>query len=301
MDPIPPATFYGNLMSTPGSDAMIDPVLLGNTTNVSYPPSTTVSALPVAPPLRSTLESMGSTARKGPEEFSLKDLEQLLCVVIDINPYGTAQQDRINPGMGGSKSKQLLSLNAQELTYMHPGKGGKKTSVCSPLGGELGRDPLAFALLSGKLDAIQHLKQIAKDTCEEEREQAKEGEKASQAAGESLRLGMMTGRQGHTKRACRPASSNSDSGKENHTRLSPRTPESGCVGSKQTHLTSLSHANTSKEIAKMDWVLEMHDCVIQMQERTSNMLLDRLRQGLLNVKDVNLRTLYHKGTAEIDQ
>ncbi|KAF8531720.1 hypothetical protein JB92DRAFT_2847806, partial [Gautieria morchelliformis] len=74
-------------MSTPGSDAMVDPVLLGNTTNASRPPSTAMSAPPVAPPLRSTMESTDSTARKGREEFSLKDLEQLLRAVIDINPY----------------------------------------------------------------------------------------------------------------------------------------------------------------------------------------------------------------------
>ncbi|KAF8472427.1 hypothetical protein JB92DRAFT_3134893 [Gautieria morchelliformis] len=207
MDPIPPATFYGNLMSTPGSDAMIDPMLLGNTTNVSRPPSTAVSAPPVAPPLRSTLESTDSTARKGCEEFSLKDLEQLLRAVIDINPY-MAPHNKISEWW-----KQV--------------------------------ERLQFALhWEGSWDMV-------KDTHEEEREQAKEGEKASQAAGESLRLRMMTGHRGHTKRARRPASSNSDSGKENHPRLSPSTPESGSVGSKQMRLTSLSHANTSEEIAKM--------------------------------------------------
>ncbi|KAF8523229.1 hypothetical protein JB92DRAFT_3094086 [Gautieria morchelliformis] len=104
MDPIPPATFYGNLMSTPDSDAMIDPVLLGNTTNASRPPSTAMSAPPVAPPLRSTLESTDSMAWKVREEFSLKDLEQLLRAVIDINPY-MAPRNKI-----GEQWKQVARL-----------------------------------------------------------------------------------------------------------------------------------------------------------------------------------------------
>jgi hypothetical protein len=54
-----------------------------------------------------------------------------------------------------------------------PQKGGG-TSPHSPLGRELGCDPLAFASLSGKLDAIQHLKREAKKTRDEEREQTKE-------------------------------------------------------------------------------------------------------------------------------
>ncbi|KAF8530828.1 hypothetical protein JB92DRAFT_3092610 [Gautieria morchelliformis] len=180
MDPIPPATFYGNLMSTPGSDAMIDPMLLGNTTNVSRPPSTAVSAPPVAPPLRSTVESMDSTAWKGHEEFSLKDLEPA-CGHRHQPVHGAAQQDRLVQDQGHCLNRDVDTLKNKVGSMLAWVEGGKKTSVHSPLGRELGRDSLVFASLSGKLDVIQHLKQMAKDTREEEREKAKEYSHACRA------------------------------------------------------------------------------------------------------------------------
>lgn len=54
------------------------------------------------------------------------------------------------------------------------GKGGKTKTVRSPLGREWERDPISFAALSGKLDAVAHLKQEALETKEESKEQAKE-------------------------------------------------------------------------------------------------------------------------------
>jgi hypothetical protein len=183
-------------------EPQINPVLLCDSTNVLRPPSTATSSQPVAPPSRPPLGLMVSKAQKTREEFSTKHLEHLLHAVIDVNPYmapcskvgdqwkavAKMVQDKglcWNQEAETLKNKVtsllawvelthiLYSMIVQELTDM-PLEGGNKTSPHSPLGRELGHDPLAFASLSGKLDAIQHLKREVKETCDEERDQTKE-------------------------------------------------------------------------------------------------------------------------------
>ncbi|KAF8512969.1 hypothetical protein JB92DRAFT_2925505, partial [Gautieria morchelliformis] len=64
MHPIPPATFSSVPVSAPGLEAVVDPALIGDAANTLCPPGTATSALPLASPSRSTLDSMASKVRK---------------------------------------------------------------------------------------------------------------------------------------------------------------------------------------------------------------------------------------------
>ncbi|KAF8481368.1 hypothetical protein JB92DRAFT_3039218 [Gautieria morchelliformis] len=68
--------------------------------------------------------------------------------------------------------------------------GGTKTPQ-SALGKEWERDPALFALVSGKLDAVQHLKLEAKGTKEDQKEHEKQAQNTAKDAGESMRDAMV--------------------------------------------------------------------------------------------------------------
>ncbi|KAF8469351.1 hypothetical protein JB92DRAFT_2838476 [Gautieria morchelliformis] len=185
--------------------------------------------------------------------------------------------------------------------WMEPGQakvikhGGKQKKAWSPLGRELDGDPEGFTALSGKLDAVQHLKLQAKETRKDQREHVKEAQNRLRVAGEILGASMMHGHKHTTTKRMLPStpSSDSESTKENTTVDSQA--DSSSETSKRTRLTSLSRVarlmekNDEREDRKEQKMeqfhaklLERHDRVIDIQERTSTALLEILRQGLLN-------------------
>ncbi|KAF8481376.1 hypothetical protein JB92DRAFT_3132903 [Gautieria morchelliformis] len=107
MQPIPPAVFY-NTPSTlitsqaGGIEERLGPALFSNFTNTPHPLAvalslvTSVAAPPSTPDkssnagLDTSSKGLGSqpiSSRNAREAFSLPDLDQLLCAVIEINPY----------------------------------------------------------------------------------------------------------------------------------------------------------------------------------------------------------------------
>ncbi|KAF8491951.1 hypothetical protein JB92DRAFT_3128151 [Gautieria morchelliformis] len=194
MHPIPPATFSSVPISAPGLEAVVDPALLGNATNTSCPSGTAASALPLASPLRSTLDSMASKARKFCEEFSTKE---------------THEEEK-----KGAKEVQ----NALEATK-------KRSRSLSDLDSDSGSS--TSALESGSVTSsvicVNMSREIARMVQIMERHEGREASKEEEL--KEFRMSLL---------------------------------------------------------ARHDWVIEMQDRVVQMQEHTSNALLDILRQGLLN-------------------
>ncbi|KAF8498814.1 hypothetical protein JB92DRAFT_3146496 [Gautieria morchelliformis] len=174
MDPIPPLSFYGLL-----ADAVIDPMLLKDTANQSQPSSTPTSAYPSTPP-SSDEPPLVPKACKTREEFTTRDL---LATVLAVNLY---MAPRMKIELGGGH------LEEQGVLYAYMVEGGGD-SAWSPLGRVLEQDPVTFAGLCGKLDAVQHLKIQAKDTLEELKENTKEAQNVSRTAGELIRMNMMKG------------------------------------------------------------------------------------------------------------
>ncbi|KAF8519926.1 hypothetical protein JB92DRAFT_2828266 [Gautieria morchelliformis] len=302
MLPVPPSSFYGPrteslTLSTPS--AVIDPVLLAANIRVPAPPI-----------IHGSATSLGETGaghpikmHKSREEFTSRDLEHLLGAVIDINPF-MAPRSKI-----GDRWKEVTEIvqakwfcqNREPETLKNKVSsllgwvevwGGKKEKARSPLGKELDSDPAGFAALSGKLDAIQHLKIQAKDMREDQKAHAKEAQNRLRAAGEILRASMMHGHKPMATKRTRPSTPSSDgeSTKENSPVDSPL--DSGGEMSKRTRLTSVARlmekndAREDRKEQKMEEfhasLLERHDRAIDIQERMSTALLDILRQGLLN-------------------
>ncbi|KAF8526811.1 hypothetical protein JB92DRAFT_3108045 [Gautieria morchelliformis] len=165
---------------------------------------------------------------------------------------------------------------------------GKQKKARSPLGRELDGDPAGFAALSGKLDAIQHLKLQAKETRKDQREHAKEAQNRLRVAGEILHASMMHGHKHTTTKRTRPSTplSDGESTKEN-TPVDSQVDSSGET-SKRT-VARLMEKNDEREDRKEQKMeqfhaklLERHDRVIVIQERMSTALLEILRQGRLN-------------------
>ncbi|KAF8530644.1 hypothetical protein JB92DRAFT_3106255 [Gautieria morchelliformis] len=131
-----------------------------------------------------------------------------------------------------------------------------------------------------------------------------EAQNRLRAAGEILCAPMMHGHKPMAMKRTHPSTPSSDgeSTKENSPVDSPL--ESGGEMSKRTRLTSVSHVHSRRDMAKVAWLmeknnaredrkeqkmeefhvslLERHDRAIDIQEWTSTVLLDILRQGLLN-------------------
>ncbi|KAF8530643.1 hypothetical protein JB92DRAFT_3106254 [Gautieria morchelliformis] len=182
MLPVPTSSFYGPrtkapTLSTP--PAVIDPVLLAADIRVPAPPI-----------IHGSATSLGETGagqpikmRKSHEEFTSRDLEHLLGTVIDINPFMAPRSkigDRwkevteIVQAKGFCQNREPETLKNKASSLLGWVEGGKKQKARSPLGKELDSDPAGFTALSGKLDAIQHLKIQAKDMREDQKAHAKE-------------------------------------------------------------------------------------------------------------------------------
>ncbi|KAF8532578.1 hypothetical protein JB92DRAFT_3103679 [Gautieria morchelliformis] len=89
---------------------------------------------------------------------------------------------------------------------------GKKKRAPLLCGREFNSDPPGFAVLSGKLDAIQHLKLQVKEIREDQKEHAKETQNQLWAAGEILHGPMMHGHKHMTPKRTHPSTTLSDGG-----------------------------------------------------------------------------------------
>ncbi|KAF8497692.1 hypothetical protein JB92DRAFT_3146622 [Gautieria morchelliformis] len=303
MDPIPPSSFYGLL-----ADAVIDPVLLKDTANQSRPSSTPTSAHPSTPPSSNELPLVPK-ARKTREEFTMRDLDHLLATVLAVNPYmaprmkigekwreiATLVQEK-----GFCQNREVDTLKNKVSSMLTWVEGGKKHSARSPLGRVLEQDPVTFAGLCGKLDAVQHLKIQARDTLEELKEHTKEAQNVSRTSGESMRMNMM---KGHAKAKRTRSSRADDSGKENQVDEDNEPGVSSTESNKRTRLTSVSRVHGARETARVARILEKseereeqrekametfhasllerQDRALAIQERTATALLDIIREGLL--------------------
>ncbi|KAF8526787.1 hypothetical protein JB92DRAFT_3224854 [Gautieria morchelliformis] len=158
---------------------------------------------------------------------------------------------------------------------------GKQKKARSPLGRELDGDPAGFTALSGKLDVIQHLKLQAKETRKDKREHAKEAQNRLRVAGEILRASMMHGHKHTTTKRTRPSTPLSDARWIPAVKR-PRGRDSPVVA----RLMEKNDEREDRKEQKMEQfhakLLERHDRVIDIQEQTSTVLLEILRQGQLN-------------------
>ncbi|KAF8507985.1 hypothetical protein JB92DRAFT_2955720 [Gautieria morchelliformis] len=212
MQPIPPAVFY-NTPSTPiasqagGIEERLSPTLFSNSTNAPHPPAvalslvTSVTAPPSTPDESSNtgldasgvLGSQPIYSRKAHEAFSLRDLDQLLRAVIEVNPYMAPWAKLGEHWKEVARRVQewpdtLKNKVASLLAWV---EGGEKKTPRSALGKEWERDPALFASLSGKLDAMQHLKLEAKGTREEQKECEKQAQNVAKDVGETMRDAMV--------------------------------------------------------------------------------------------------------------
>ncbi|KAF8484173.1 hypothetical protein JB92DRAFT_3030797 [Gautieria morchelliformis] len=325
MQPIPPAVFY----NTPSTPIALSPALFSNSTNAPHPPAvalslvTSVAAPPSTPDESSNtgldasgvLGSQPISSHKAREAFSLHDLDQLLCAVIEVNPYmgpraklGEHWKEvaRRMQESGSCLNREPDTLKNKVASLLAWVEGGKKKTPRSALGKEWERDPALFASLSGKLDAMQHLELEAKGTREEQKEREKQVQNAAKNAGETMRDAMKRGRS--------PSRSVGISEKENDgSQLASisrtDTCESfgrkrSCVGGRRRTETTrlvelleearaetrkmreedrkLHEAEREEERKARQALLEETRHANDQQERTSTVLLDILRQGLLN-------------------
>ncbi|KAF8517097.1 hypothetical protein JB92DRAFT_2907187 [Gautieria morchelliformis] len=261
MQPIPPAVFY-NTPSTPitsqagGIEERLSPALFSNSTNAT-PDESSNTGLDAS----GVLGSQPISSRKARDAFSLHDLNQLLHVVIEVNPY-MAQWAKLGEHWkevarrvqesGSSLNREPDTLKNKVASLLTWVEGGKKKTPRSALGKEWERDPALFASLSGKLDAVQHLKLEAKGTREEQKEHEKQVQNAAKDAGEAMRDAMLLEEARAETRKMR---------EEDH---------------------KLREAEREEERKARQALLEETRRENDQQERTSTALLDILRQGLLN-------------------
>ncbi|KAF8492260.1 hypothetical protein JB92DRAFT_2835457 [Gautieria morchelliformis] len=258
MDPIPPSSFYGL-----PADTVIDPMLLKDTANQSRPSSTPTSAHPSTPP-SSNEPPLVPKARKMREEFTTRDLDHLLAAMLAVNLY-MAPHIKIVAMLvqekGFCQNREVDTLKNKVSSMLTWVEGGKKNSARSPLGRVLEQDPVTFAGLCGKLDAVQHLKIQAKDTLEEQKEHTKEVDEDNE-----------------------PGVSSTESNKR--TQLTSVS----CVhGVRETarvaRILEQSEEREARREKAMETfhasLLERQDRALAIQERTATALLDILREGLL--------------------
>ncbi|KAF8510403.1 hypothetical protein JB92DRAFT_2940616 [Gautieria morchelliformis] len=324
MQPIPSAVFY-NTPSTPiasqagGIEERLSSALFSNSTNAPHPPAVALSLVTSSSntglDASGVLGSQPISSRKVREAFSLHDLDQLLRAVIEVNPYMAPRAKlgehwkevaRRVQESGSCLNRELDTLKNKVASLLTWVEGGKKKTPWSALGKEWERDPALFTSLSGKLDAVQHLKLEAKGTREEQKECEKQVQNAAKDVGETMRDAMKRGRS--------PSPSVGISEKENDgsqlasisgtdTRESFGRKRSCVGGRRRTETTRLvelleeAHAETRKmreedrklreaereeERKARQALLEETRRANDQQERTSTALLDILRQGLLN-------------------
>ncbi|KAF8479965.1 hypothetical protein JB92DRAFT_3041943 [Gautieria morchelliformis] len=271
MQPIPPAVFY-NTPSTPttsqagGIEERLGPALFSNSTNAPHPPAvapslvTSVTAPPSTPDessnnrLDTSSKGLGSqpiSSRKAREAFSLHDLDQLLRAVIEVNPYMAPQVARRVQESGCCLNRESDTLKNQVESLLTWVEGGEKKTPRSALGKEWERDPALFASLSGKLDAMQHLKLEAKGTKEEQKEREKQVQNAAKDV-EARKMREEDRQMREADRKMREAD------------------------------REMREAQLEEERKARQALLEETRRANDQQERTSTALLDILRQGLLN-------------------
>ncbi|KAF8483248.1 hypothetical protein JB92DRAFT_3031987 [Gautieria morchelliformis] len=251
MQPIPPAVFY----NTPSTPIALSPALFSNSTNTPHPPAvalsliTSVAAPPSTPDESSNtgldasgvLGSQPVSSRKVREAFSLHDLDQLLCAVIEVNPY-MAPWAKL-----GEHWKEVARHVQESRSCLNREPDTLKNKVASLLAWVevVGAHPALFASLSGKLDAVQHLKLEVKGTREEQKEREKQVQNAAKDEGETMRDAMLL--------------------------------EEACAETRK-----MRGAEREEERKAHQVLLEETRCENDQQERTSTALLDILWQGLLN-------------------
>ncbi|KAF8532163.1 hypothetical protein JB92DRAFT_3104256 [Gautieria morchelliformis] len=147
--------------------------------------------MPAPPIIHGSATSLGEAGagqpikmHKSREEFTSRVLEHLLGAVININLFMVScskigdrwkEVTMIVQARGFFQNREPETLKNKVSSLLAWVKdGGKKKKAQSPLGKELDSDLSSFAALSGKLDAIQHLKIQAKDMHEDQKAHAKE-------------------------------------------------------------------------------------------------------------------------------
>ncbi|KAF8480624.1 hypothetical protein JB92DRAFT_2837596 [Gautieria morchelliformis] len=161
-----------------GIEERLSPALFSNSTNAPHPPAVALSLVTsVTAPPRTPDES--SNTRLDASAFSLRDLDQLLHAVIEVNPY-MAPRAKL-----GEHWKEVARRVQESGSCLNREPDTLKNKVASLL---------AWVELSGKLDAVQHLKLEAKGTREEEKEREKQAQNTVKDVGETMRDAMAEAR-----------------------------------------------------------------------------------------------------------
>ncbi|KAF8586477.1 hypothetical protein K439DRAFT_1615161 [Ramaria rubella] len=211
-------------------------------------PSTVPSAIPPVPTTKSKNAKMGTQAC---EDFPIQDLDQLLCVVIQVNPYLAAHKwvgekwrevMRVVQEGGFCQGRDADTLKNKVVSLLQWVENSSQVLSRTALRHEAASDPATFASLSGHLDKVASMRREAKDLSDNQREGDKKEKDADRVAGEELRAAMMNTQHGKTKCMCCNGSP-SPSNKEN---------TSG-VPSVQAESTSDSHSSevTSSKCARI--------------------------------------------------
>ncbi|KAF8516087.1 hypothetical protein JB92DRAFT_2829414 [Gautieria morchelliformis] len=245
MLPVPASSFYGpwtESLTPLTPPAVIDPVLLAGDTHVA--------ALIISGPEHPWME---------PGQAKVIKHE----VMRIVQPKGFCQNRE--PDTLKNKVSSLLAWL----------EGGKQKKARSPLGRELDSNLAGFAALSRKLDAIQHLKLQAKETCEDQKEHVKEAQNWLRAAGEILHVSMMHGHKHMTTKRTWPSTPSSDARRIPVVKR-PRGRDSPVVA----RLMEKNDERKDRKEQKMEQfhvsLLERHNRAIDIQEWTSTALLEIL-------------------------
>ncbi|KAF8589133.1 hypothetical protein K439DRAFT_1613023 [Ramaria rubella] len=159
-------------VSVTSDGARPPPSTITDATNASNIPSNIATKAALSPP---TFKPVKSKARKPHAEFSMHDLDQLLCTVIKVDPY-MAPHSQI-----GSRWKDVTNcvqaaryclgwdhetLKNKAMTLLSWVEGGKAKKSHSPLGRKAEENKVLAASLSGKLNSVAAKKQLTKETKE---------------------------------------------------------------------------------------------------------------------------------------
>ncbi|KAF8589135.1 hypothetical protein K439DRAFT_1613025 [Ramaria rubella] len=190
------------------SSDILSPVT-SNITNVLKPTSTTVTKA------HSPKGGKTKPKRKVCEEFSMNDLDQLLRVVIEVDPYMAPHKQVGERWREVTKCVQAAgyclghdhdTLKNKVAVLLAWVEGGKPQQGCYPLGCEVEEDEVVVVSLSGKLDSVAGKKLLAKETKEANKVEKADANECDKIAGENMHVAMMHGMQKGPEKIANPSS-----------------------------------------------------------------------------------------------
>ncbi|KAF8584777.1 hypothetical protein K439DRAFT_1616498 [Ramaria rubella] len=224
------------------------PLATHSDSSESLPGLTPSGALSAIPPALTTKTKNGKMVTQAHEDFPIQVLNQLLCMVIQVNPYlvvhkwvGEKWQEVmwvVQEG-GFCKGRDADTLKNKVASLLQWVENSSQVSSCMALGHEAASDPATFALLSGHLDKVVSMHHEAKDLSDNQHEEKKKEKDVDCVVGEELRAAMMKTGCRKAKRMCRK-DSQSPSNKEN-TAADPSVHVQSTSDSHSLDLTSSKH------------------------------------------------------------